>query len=499
MVSLMKPEILSSALKKLSSVRAGAMAAGLSWLSVMAGCAADRNWAAPKPTAPESLASNRSLAHATVDSSAWPADTWWHSFGDPQLDRLIDEALAGSPSLAIAEARLHAAEALVTQANGARRPSTTVDAQTTRERYSANDIYPPPYGGGWVTESRLALDFSYDLDFWGRNRKVLESAQASVNAADADRAAARLALTVALTRAYIQLDLQYALHDVALDNLKQETSLLDLTQQRVSAGLETVARVGQQQAITALTRAGVTYTQASIDLAKSEIAAIVAAGPDRGLDLSRPQLAPPEKIALPAALPADLIGRRPDIRAQQWRVEAASRGVAAAEADFYPNINLTAFAGLQSIALGTLINGGSRTYGAGPALHLPIFNRGELQGALQSQRARYEESIGQYDATLIGAVRDVANVITNWNALEEEIAEEQEAQVAAENAYSVTVDRYKAGLDNYLTVLSSQNQLLLTHALRAELAARRMSLSTDLVRALGGGYTPSSSTWPISN
>ena len=465
----------------------------------LAGCAADRNWIAPKPTAPQSLASSRSLAHATVDASAWPADTWWHSFGDPQLDRLIDEALAGSPSLAIAEARLHAAQALVTQANGARRPSTTVDAQSTRERFSANDIYPPPFGGGWVTESRAALDFSYDLDFWGHNRKLLESAQANVNAAAADRAAARLALTVALTRAYIQLDLQYALHDVSLDNLKQETSLLDLTQQRVSAGLETVARVGQQQAITALTRAGVTYTQSSIDLAKAEIAAIVGAGPDRGLELSRPHLAAPDKIALPAALPADLIGRRPDIVAQRWRVEAASRGVAAAEADFYPNINLTAFAGLQSIALGTLLNGESRTYGVGPALHLPIFNRGELQGALQGQRARYEESIGQYDATLIGAVRDVANVITNWNALEEESAEEQEAQVAAENAYSITVDRYKAGLDNYLTVLSSQNQLLLTHALRAELAARRMSLSTDLVRALGGGYAPSSSTWPISN
>jgi outer membrane protein TolC len=125
-------------------------------------------------------------------------------------------------------------------------------------------------------------------------------------------------------------------------------------------------------------------------------------------------------------------------------------------------------------------------------VHLPVFNRGQLRGALQGQRAQYEESVGQYNEVLIGAVHDVADVVTNFNSLKEEAAEEEEAQVAAENAYAVTLDRYKAGLDNYLTVLSSQTQLLLTRALRAELLARRLSLSTDLVRALGGGYTPPS-------
>ena len=454
------------------------------------GCAANRDWQAPAAAKPGSLAIARSLASASVQANAWPTDVWWSSFGDPQLDKLIGEALSGSPTLAVAEARLHAAQAIVTQARGNRSPTTTVDLQSTRERYSANDLIPPPYGGSYVTDSRLALDFSYDLDFWGRNRKALESAEADVQAADADRAAARLALTVAVARAYIQLNLQYALHDVALDNLKQENALLDLTQQRVKAGLETTARVGQQQAITALTRAGVTYTQGSIDLARSELAALVGAGPDRGLDLARPQLSPPEKVALPSALPVDLLSRRPDIVARKWRVEAASRGVAAAEAAFYPNVNLVAFAGLQSIGLSNLFAAPSRIVGAGPAVHLPVFNRGQLQGALQGQRAQYEESVGQYNEALIAAVHDVADVVTNFNSLEEEAAEQQEAEVAADNAYAATLDRYKAGLDNYLTVLSSQTQLLLTRALRAELLARRLALSTDLVRALGGGYAP---------
>ncbi len=468
----------------------GAGLAALSLCTVLAGCVSDRNWHAPPVLAPQSLAAKNTLAQVAVQESAWPADVWWKAFGDPQLDKLMDEALAGAPTLTIAEARLHAAQAAVLQANGERRPSVAVNEQTTRERYSNHELLPPPYGGSYVTDSRLALDFSYDLDFWGRNRKALESAQANAHAAEADQAAARLALTVAVARAYIQLDLQYALHDVALSNLQQENSLLSLIRDRAKAGLETTARVGQQEAITALTQAGVTYTQASIDLAKTGLADLVGAGPDRGLDLTRPHLTLAGQLVLPSRLPVDLLARRPDVTAERWRVEAASRGIAAAEAAFYPNINLVAYAGLQAIGLSNLFQGSSTIVGVGPAMHLPVFNRDELRGALQTQRAQFEQSVGQYDQTLIDAAQDVANVVTSWSALEQEAVQEQQAAVAAQNAYDVTVQRYRAGLDNYITVLSSQNQLLLTQALGAELTARRLSLSTDLVRALGGGYVP---------
>ena len=462
------------------------------WLlcTAFVGCAADRNWRAPPVVAPEALESKNTLAAVAVNDGAWPRDTWWQGFSDPQLNELIDEALAGAPTLTIAEARLHAAQAAVLQAKGVLRPSTILNGTTTEERFSGNELIPPPYGGGYVIDSRLALDFSYDLDFWGRNKKALESAQANVQAADADRAAARLALAVAIARAYIQFDLQYALHDVAAANLQQESSLLDLTRQRAKAGLETTARVGQSEAITALTRASVLFTQASIDLARTELADLVGAGPDRGLELTRPKLVITDRLALPSKLPVDLLARRPDVAAQRWRVEAASRGVASAEAAFYPNINIVAYAGLQAIGLSNVLQGSSAIVGVGPAVHLPVFNRDELRGALQGQRAQFEESVGQYNQALIDAVHDVADVVTNWSALEQEAAEEQAAAVAAQNSYDITLERYKAGLDNYLTVLSSQNQLLVTQALGAEITARRLSLSTDLVRALGGGYLP---------
>ena len=477
-----------------SLARKTAMFLGAAACVALAGCVARGNWKAEKALAPEGLAASRSLASAQVDAAAWPADIWWRRYGDPQLDGLIDEALAGSPSLEIAQARLRAAQAEATRAGGARQPTTTVDAEATRQRYPEHGLYPPPFAGSSATDARIALDFSYDIDLWGRNRAALRSARAGVQAADADRAAARLALAVALARSYFQLDLSYALLDVAQSNLEQQTAILNLTQQRVSAGLENTARVKQSESTLALTRAGVAAVQAYIELARNQLAALVGAGPDRGLDLKRPNVAAPDGIVLPSALPVDLLGRRPDVTAARWRVEAAARGVAASEAAFYPNVNLVAFAGLQSIGLSKLFDASDRTIGAGSAVHLPVFNRGELRGALEAQQAQYDLSVGEYNQTLLDAVREVADVVANWRGLEKETTEQQTALQAAQRSYDLTLERYRAGLDNYLTVLSSQNQVLVAQGLRAQLQARRLGFTTELVRALGGGYSPPSAS-----
>ncbi|HET7756525.1 MAG TPA: TolC family protein, partial [Steroidobacteraceae bacterium] len=193
---------------------------------------------------------------------------------------------------------------------------------------------------------------------------------------------------------------------------------------------------------------------------------------------------------LPARLPVDLLGRRPDVAAARAEVQQAAHGVRAAEADFYPNVNLLAFAGLQSIGLAKLFDASDRILGAGPALSLPVFNRRQLRGALAAREAQFDESVGRYNQTLVDAVHDVADVVANWQALERESSEQQTALAAAQRAYDLTTERYRAGLDNYLSVLSSENQVLLAQGLRAQLKARRLTFSVDLVRALGGGYAP---------
>ena len=472
------------------TVRLAAPTVALTVLSCgLVGCINDRDWHAPRPVAPDSLAAERTLATAQINEDAWPDDGWWHTYADPQLDALVSDALAGSPSLQVAQARLREAQAVATSAAAPRLPNTTVNAETSRQRYSANSIYPPPFAGNYYTDGRVALDFSYDLDFWGHNRELLESARANVRAAEADHAAARLALTVAVARAYFNFDLQFALLDIANASLEQQNAILDLTQQRASRGLENIARVKQSEGTVALTRAAVQYQEATIKVVRAQLGALVGSGPDRGFDLQRPRLLAPRTAQLPSLLPAELLGRRPDIVAQRWRVESATRGVAAAEAAFYPNVNLAAFVGFQAIGLSRLFSSGSAIVGAGPAVSLPIFNRRELHGALQSQQAQYDASVAQYNQTLIDAVNDVANVVTNWDGLVKEANEARIAEDAAQSAYSISKERYRAGLDNYLTVLSSENEVFFTQAIRAQLLARELNLTADLVRALGGGYS----------
>jgi NodT family efflux transporter outer membrane factor (OMF) lipoprotein len=454
----------------------------------LGGCVDRGNWKPAAELHPQALDTQQTLASARVEATAWPADAWWRSYRDPQLDGLVDEALAGSPTLQTAEARLRAAQGQAIAARSALIPSASLDGQVTRQRFPVDELYPPPLGGSYWTQGQLTLDFSYDLDFWGHNRALAAAARSGVQAAEADRAAARLALAVAVVQAYVQLDLQYALLDVANENLKQQQAILELTQQRVSAGLENTARVKQSEGQLALIRAGLAYVQGGIELARDQLADLVGAGPDRGQRLQRPQLAAPAAIALPAALPAQLLGRRPDVAAARAQVEAAAQGVKAAEADFYPNVNLTAFAGFQSLGLSQLFDASDRIIGAGPALSLPVFNRDSLRGALYTHQAQVDLTVAQYNQTLLDAVREVADVVANWRALERESREQQTALADAQRSYDLTTERYRAGLDNYLSVLSSQNQVLLAEGLRAELEARRLTFSVDLVRALGGGY-----------
>src|SRR5262249_50872228 len=149
----------------------------------LAGCVDRGGWQPAPQLTPQALSASGTLAGAKVDASAWPADGWWHSYGDPQLDALIAEALAGSPGLATAQARPRAPPSPAGAARGARLPTTTVDAEVSRQRYPEHYLFPPPLGGSYVTEARAALDFSWELDFWGKNRALLAAARSGEEAA----------------------------------------------------------------------------------------------------------------------------------------------------------------------------------------------------------------------------------------------------------------------------------------------------------------------------
>jgi NodT family efflux transporter outer membrane factor (OMF) lipoprotein len=226
----------------------------------------------------------------------------------------------------------------------------------------------------------------------------------------------------------------------------------------------------------------------ALALTRHQLAALLGAGPDRGLAVERPSFAVAAAPALPSALPADLLGRRPDVAASRARVEAALHDVAVAKADFYPNVDLRAFAGFASLGLSDLVDARSRVAGAGPALRLPIFDRKLLKNRLAAQTAEYDAAVAQYDETLIEALRDTSDRVASMRSIAEQRAEQDQALAAASEAYGLALARYRDGVGNYLSVLTVETEVLAQRRLAADLRARGYEVQIELIRALGGGF-----------
>jgi NodT family efflux transporter outer membrane factor (OMF) lipoprotein len=233
----------------------------------------------------------------------------------------------------------------------------------------------------------------------------------------------------------------------------------------------------------------------SIALSRDQIAALAGKGPDRGLLIRRPQLSTAPAAGAPAKLSAELLGRRPDVVALRWRAEATGRDIHVAKAQFYPNINLTALIGLQSLGFDKLLSAGSQVIGVGPAMSLPIFDGGKLRNNLAARTAEYDIAVEQYNQGLVEAVRDVVSQLTSINWLQERMQQQDLALRAAEEAYGLSMKRYRSGMGNYLQVLIAEGQVLAQKRAGIDLDTRALDLDLNLVRALGGGYqNPSSFT-----
>ena len=459
---------------------------------VVAGCAST-NGLAPQASRRDAnaLQAQRALDGTRVATSAWPKTEWWKSFGDPQLDALIEEALAGSPTLGIAAARTRRALAFADAGAAALSPRVDGTASSTRERFSENGLAPPPLGGGTRTVNQLQATLSWEIDFWGKNRAAYDAALGAARAADVDAYAARLALSTNLAQAYVELQRAYLQRDVAAATLRQRERIYTLTRDRNRAGLDSRLELKQAESALPATREQIAQLDERISLARNQIAALMGTGPDRGLAIARPSAKVLAGPGLPSTVPAELIGRRPDVVAQRWRVEAAGRDIASAKAQFYPNVNLAAFVGLQSLGASQLLAAASGMAGVGPAVTLPIFDAGRLRANLASRDADYDIAVEQYNQTLADAMRDVVDQLVSLRSVDARRAQQEQALATTREAYDLALLRYREGLGNYLQVLSAEQPLLAQQGLDADLRARELELSINLARALGGGYEPS--------
>jgi NodT family efflux transporter outer membrane factor (OMF) lipoprotein len=435
----------------------------------------------------DDLATSQSFTAVSVERSAWPDCDWWTQFGDPQLNQLISEGLAGSPTLRVAAARTRAALAQAGIAQSARLPQLNAEAAATRERFPEHSLVPPPFGGNWDTLSELQATLSWEVDFWGKNRSNYQRALGEARAMALDAQAARLALSANIAHAYVQLERAYLQLDVAQATLEQREQIYKLTQDRSEAGIDSRLELRQAQSALPAAREQIAQLQESIQLTRNQIAALLGEGPDRGQAIARPVAIGRVTVSIPTRVPSELLGRRPDILAQRWRVEAAGHGIDNAKAQFYPDVNLTAFVGFQNLGPTSLITAANREIGAGPAITLPLFDAGRRRGNLAERDSEYDIAVEQYNQTLADALRDVVDQLASFKSVDEQRVQQREGLATAQDAYDLATLRYREGVGNYLQVLTTESQLLAQRSLDAELSARSLDLSINLARALGGG------------
>jgi NodT family efflux transporter outer membrane factor (OMF) lipoprotein len=435
----------------------------------------------PKPQMrpAEGYAAAISLTSATAP---WPGAGWWSGYGDPQLSALMEEALSGSPDLAAAAARLRTAEGFAQKAGAALKPSVEGFA-------SAELVQQSGIPNGWQDTGSIGLSFSFDLDLWGKNRAALAAATSDAEAAAYEVAEARLALTTAIASAYADLAQLHAQRDTLESALAIRTDTLRLVRQRVETGLDTRAELKQAESRVPQARADLAATDEAIALTRNAIAALLGAGPDRGVAIARPRIAALRAQGLPANASIDLIGRRPDIAAARARVEAAASRIKEARAAFYPNVNLGALIGFQSLGLGSLLSGGSLSGSVGPAISLPIFQGGALSGNYRGRRGQYDEAVAFYDGRVVQALRETADAVTSQKALVVRLGESRQALADAEEGNRLARTRYEGGLSTYIDVLSAEEGVLQARRTVAELETRAFALDVAMVRALGGGFT----------
>ncbi len=441
------------------------------------------------PLAANSLAMGRTLSGVPRQTAAWPAADWWHSFHDAQLDHLIHVALASNPDLSVAAARVRQAEAAAAGADAARMPTLGAGVSADGIRIPPT-VIGAPLGGHYSTLWRAGLSFNYTFDLWGGQRAQWEAAVDQARAVAVAASAARLQLAADVTRAYV--DYAYAGQSVAIlkANLAHSQRLLGLTDKRVAAGMDNRMQLATARATLAAASQQLEAAQRGERAAALTLAALCGQGPGFADTLHAPAPLRAAPLALPAALPAELLARRPDVTAALWRVEAEARAIKVARAAFLPNINLAAGLGLASLGAGNLFEAASHYEQFAPAISLPLFDGGRLRANLAGRNAAFDAAVAQYNGVLVQAIHEVADGVSATQSLDRELRAQEQARAATAETWKLAQDQLGAGVISEMQALRVQQALLQADQRLAQLRADRLSAGVSLVVALGGGYLP---------
>ncbi|UXU91835.1 efflux transporter outer membrane subunit [Burkholderia sp. S-53] len=478
-------------------VQRGSMVAAAAVLLALGGCVPSGFLPSLSLRAPAGDA----LAHTAGPGAngTWPAPDWVKQLQDPQLDALVAEASQNNPDLQVAQARLRIAQAQLQQFDSLTGLTGTAGATVSRARMpKPGDIadvtaggYRVPveiFGDPIVSPSSVFVGLNYQLDLWGKNRAATKSLMSLRDAAGVEAEQVRLTLAVAIVTVYCQLDQAYATQDLLQQKLKVSQRVTTVLRERTARGLDNAYDASDASIKRSKLLAQIALSDEQIKLAQLQLGVLSGRGPERGLALQRPRVGAFAGSAVPARLPADLLGRRPDIVAARLRVEAAFANADSTRAQFYPDVNLVALGGVFALTPASLFSRDSLAGSVGPAISLPIFDRGRLKAKLGADVAQADVAIGLYNKTVDDALGQVAQFVTSLQTSQTLVAQQQDAVAAAQKIVQIAAGRHRRGVLMQKDVDVADLTLIDERAQMIALLGRQRTLRVGLIGALGGGF-----------
>lgn len=424
------------------------------------------------------------------DTARLPA-AWWTVFNDATLDQLERRAMTDNPNVRAAAQRLVQAQAQLGVTRASQLPAVNVSAGVSDQRTSSNSTEGILFGHQSLhgMNYEAGAGFSWELDLWGRVRRVVEAADAQALAAQDDRDGVLLMLSSQVASTYWQLrglDADLAILNHALATRRESEQLIEA---RFNAGLSNELDLSRTRIERANAEADLHDAQRQRDTLEHGLAVLVGASPSVPLLAPAQDTALPQPPGIPVGLPASLLGQRPDLAESVAQLRASNAQVGVAEGAFYPSVSLTGNYGFASQQLSELAKASSREFSIGPlALSLPVFDGGRNRANLKLAKARYDEAVANHEARLLTALREVEDALTDVQQRQQQGDVQAQAQQAAARALVVAQARYDRGLSTYLDVTDAERSTLAADRAAAQIRTQRLIAAVEVARALGGGW-----------
>ncbi|HET7847538.1 MAG TPA: efflux transporter outer membrane subunit [Pseudolabrys sp.] len=428
---------------------------------------------------------------AAAQAKLPPLD-WWRSFHSRELTKLIDEAREANLDIAAAIARIVQADAQARIAGAPLLPAVDLDANASRVRTSQSTASGGTTGSLGGSERNLfsaSLTASYEIDFWGKNRSALRAAEENAVASRYDREVVGLTTVVSVANAYFQVLAAQDRLNVARDNVKSATRILNVIKQRLAAGTASELEVAQQESLVNTERASIPPLEQILQQNKAALALLIARPYER-VSIRGGSLTSVTVPRVTPGLPSELIAQRPDIREAEARLAAADANVENARAQMLPSIALTAQGGFQSAVLKALLRPESAFYDLTAGLTQPIFDGFRLQGNLDLQKGLQDELLQDYRKAVISGFTDVDKALIAVRQTAETVRLQTEVVNSSRRAFDISERRLNEGTVDLVTVLQTQQTLFQAEDALAQARLARLLAVVSLYQALGGGWSP---------